>query len=58
MNMFLKKEVSNMWVCKFLNKRTNEEFSKTFFNEKDYALFMTKCRYSKKLKCIDKKIWA
>ena len=46
-----------MWICKFINKDTNEEFSKTFYTEKSYALFMTKCRYSKKITCIGKEQW-
>lgn len=48
-----------MWKCYFRNLENNREFSKTFDSQYLMERFLTKCRYSKRIKCIGKvKVWA
>lgn len=46
-----------MYVCYFRNLKTNEIFSKTFENDYDKRQFLTKCRYSKKIRYLGGKKW-
>ena len=57
-NKFLKKEVNNMWKCYFKNLENGKEFTKIFDSQYLMEKFLTKCRYSKKIKSIGKvKLW-
>ena len=54
----MKKEVSNMTRCYCRNLENGKEFSKDF--ESPYLMnqFLTKCRYSKRIRCIGKvQLW-
>ena len=55
---FIKKEESNMWKGYFKNLKTGEIFTKDFDSDYKKRVFLTKCRYSKKIKslgCV--KVW-
>lgn len=43
-----------MWKCYFRNLDTGKEFSIEFDNDYLMRQFLTKCRYSKRIKCIGK----
>lgn len=48
-----------MWKCYFRNLDNGKEFSKIFESQYLMERFLTKCRYSKRIKCIGKvKQWA
>ena len=49
-----KKEGNNMWKCYFRNLDNGKEFSKMFESQYLMERFLTKCRYSKRIKCIGK----
>lgn len=41
-----------MWKCYFKNLKTDRVFTKFFKNDYQKNHFMTKCRYSKKIKSL------
>lgn len=41
-----------MWKCYFKNLKTGVVFTKFFDNDYQKNIFMTKCRYSKKIKSL------
>ena len=43
-----------MWECYFKNLETGEVFTKTFDSQYLMERFMTKCRYSKKIRSLGK----
>lgn len=55
---FLKKERFNMWKCYFKNLENGKEFIKFFESQYLMEKFLTKCRYSKRIKSLGKvKVW-
>lgn len=47
-----------MYKCYFKNLENDKEFVKIFDNPYQMNQFLTKCRYSKRIKCIGKvKVW-
>ena len=59
---FIKKEVDSMWKGYFRNLETGKIFTKMFDNDYEKRKFLTKCRYSKKIKSlgcvkVDQLIW-
>lgn len=55
---YQKKGENNMWKGYFRNLKTGEIFTKMFDNDYDKRQFLTKCRYSKKIRslgCV--KVW-
>lgn len=54
----MKKEVNNMTKCYFRNLENGKTFSKVFDSPYLMNQFLTKCRYSKKIRCIGKvQVW-
>ena len=50
----MKKEVNNMTKCYFRNLENGKTFSKVFDSPYLMNQFLTKCRYSKRIRCICK----
>lgn len=47
-----------MFKCYFKNLENGKEFFKLFENPYEMNKFLTKCRYSKRIRCIGKtKLW-
>lgn len=48
-----------MWICYFKNLLNGKEFEKVFYDQQEMNTFLTKCRYSKKIRFIGRQdVWA